>query len=91
MALSLGIQSGSQIQIGDSIMRVIEVARDGKLVHIEVTGKRFSVSDEERTEILDDVFVQVGIPTNWNTPLRSRLAFEAPRCITINRLGVMAA
>jgi hypothetical protein len=91
LALSLGVQAGSQIKIGLHILRVIEVLDDGKLVKIEVGDRRYMISDEERTEIATNVFVFCGISEGmgWDVPLKSKLAFEAPREIKIDRLGVV--
>jgi hypothetical protein len=86
--LSLGVQKDSRISIGPYVMRVIEVLGDGRLVSIEVADQRFMISEEERTEVLPEVFVFCGVPNTWNSSFRSRLAFEAPIAIRINRIEV---
>jgi len=80
MALSLGVSVGSRIFIGDDILRVIAMP-SATILEVSVKGKRFTVTDNERKEVLPDVFVSAGFG-DGNT---NRLVFEAPRRIPIHR------
>jgi sRNA-binding carbon storage regulator CsrA len=95
MALALGVRRGSKIKVGDIMLRVVSVEDGGKELKIEVGKTEFIISDEERTEILPDVFVSCGVYdnviTNWDMPegyseTHSRLTFEAPTSIPIHRI-----
>lgn len=92
MALSLGVQAGSNIKVGQWMLHVDEVLDNGLRVKVDVGGKKFFVSDDERVEVLKDVFVFCGVSAGmgWNMPYKSKLAFEAPTDILIHRAGVEA-
>jgi hypothetical protein len=85
MALSLEVLAGSEIKIGKSVLRVLEVIH-GTVVNVMVGDRKFVITEEERTEVLPEVFVSCGVKPGWNKDERSRLAFEAPIDIRINRL-----
>lgn len=88
MALSLGVRARCQIQVGEDLLRVIQVLSDGTKVLIEVMGgTRHLITEEERKEILPDVFVFCGGPIKDDMLRYSTLAFEAPRDVKITRLG----
>lgn len=85
VALSIGVGKGSRIKVGDSMLRVVEIV-PGVAISVQLDGnKTFMITDSERTEIMPGVFVQIGLNPK-NVDSGSRLAFEAPRSITINRV-----
>jgi sRNA-binding carbon storage regulator CsrA len=90
MSLSLGVRTGGQIKIGDDMLTVSSVARDGLTVRVNVRGREYQLSDEEKTEVLPDVYVFCGVSahTPWGLPFRSKLAFDAPRVIQIDRIQI---
>jgi sRNA-binding carbon storage regulator CsrA len=88
MALSLGVAAGSKIIIGDSLLKVLSI-EDGLTITLDVDGTRYVVNDQERTEILPNVFVSCGqtMPSRTGSSQKtSRLAIEAPRAIQIDRV-----
>lgn len=86
MALSLGISVGSKIRVGTSVVEVVSVMGTARVL-IKVEGKEFMITDCERTEILPNVFVSCGRNDDKQFLASfSRLAFEAPRSIEINRM-----
>lgn len=89
VALSLGVQAGSRIKVGLAVVKVIEILNNGLEVVLEAGGNRFVVNDEEKKEILPSVFVFCGISAwmYWDQPYKSKLAFDAPRSIAINRIN----
>jgi hypothetical protein len=96
MALSIGVHRGMRIKVGAEMLRVTDVQQEGREVRLEIGDRQYTISDKQRTEIAPSVFVFCGvydgIITNWTTDegdkvLHSRLAFEAPRAIRINRMG----
>jgi len=93
MSLSLGVRAGSQIEIGDDMLTVSGVTRDGLTVRVNVRGREYQINDEEKTEVLPGVYVFCGVSAhmNWDLPFRSKLAFDAPRVIQIDRVKAMAA
>jgi hypothetical protein len=86
MALSLGVKNGSQIKVGTTTLRVRKVSNNGKSILIQVVNRRFLVNDQDRTEILPDIFVFCGVTGDRAGERRSRIAFEAPRSIRIDRV-----
>lgn len=86
MALSLGVKTGSQMRIGSSILRVLEIKNYGRLISIEVGNRRFLIDDEKKTEILPAVFVFCGVTSDWCFERKSKIAFDAPRSIQIDRV-----
>jgi hypothetical protein len=87
MALSLGVKAGSQVRVGTSMLRVLKILAGGKSISIEVDDRYYLIGNQEKTEILPLVFVFCGIVGDWNSPLKSRLAFDAPRAVEIERIG----
>jgi hypothetical protein len=93
--LSLGVKAGSLIKFtppqGSTdipLLRVITVLDNGLRVKFEFDGQRYIVSDAERIELRPELFVSCGISpwNNWPLPSKSKLAFEAPTSLLINRL-----
>jgi AICAR transformylase/IMP cyclohydrolase PurH len=96
MALSIGVYRGMKIKVGSEMIRVADVQEDGRKVVLDVGTRQYTISENERVEIMPEVFVFCGvydgIITKWTTDegdtvVHSRLAFEAPRSIRINRMG----
>jgi hypothetical protein len=90
MALSLGVQAGSNILIGQDMLHVDEILSNGLKVLVDVGGRKFVISDDERIEVLKDVFVFCGVSAGmgWNMAHKSKLAIEAPLDILIDRLEI---
>lgn len=91
MALVIGVTKGSRIRVDDSMLTVLQIMSDSAvLLHIADGNldKEFLVTEEERTEVIEDVFVSLGRDHNSSGTNSSRLAFEAPLSIRINRLRV---
>lgn len=88
MALSLGVRKGSTIKVGGDVVTVTDVVKADE-VHVRVRETNFTVTDKERTQILPDVFVFCGSKDAFQKG-NSRLAFEAPRRIRIERLANVA-
>jgi len=84
MTLSIGVSPGSRIQIGASVLSVVDT-RHGTITARVGKGPEFLLTDLERTEVLPSVFVFVG-GHNGQSHGMHRLAFEAPREISINRI-----
>lgn len=59
-------------------------------IHLDVEGKKYVVTNATRTEILPNIFVQSGRDesayASHSTNQYTRLCFEAPRAVTINRV-----
>ena len=89
MALSLGVRKNQRIKIGESVLTVLEIVSSA-IVRISFGGKEYLVSDLERVKLGDEIYVQVGLSPTGATRY-TRLAFEAPRRIKINRLDVAHA
>lgn len=86
MALSLGVSVGSEITIGPvNRLKVLDII-GGTQVKIEVGGNQFLIDDQERQEVLPEVFVSCGLSAPTRGTHTSRLAFEAPRSIKIDRV-----
>lgn len=89
MALVLGCKLGSGIRIGtvDGTTMVTVSTIDPELeVQLEVTDRLFKITDQERTEIMPDVFVSLGSGSSTKGDRYCRLVFEAPRSIRIERV-----
>ncbi len=88
MALSVGARKGKKIRVGGttgSVVLVDEVYAPNR-VRLSVDDKTFLVTDAERTEILPQVFVSCGFDDKGKAGNQyTRLAFEAPRSIRIER------
>jgi hypothetical protein len=74
--LSIGVSTGSKIDVGDHLVEVVSVVKSGfkdtdpSLIVVRVDGgKEQIISDQMRTEILDEVFVSTGMGIN-NTGVR---------------------
>ena len=85
MALSIGVNRGSQIQIGKSMVRVIDI-RPGTVVVAVNNGPAVILSENESTELMPEVFAFVGLDSKESRFCDSRIAFEAPRRIAITRV-----
>lgn len=93
MPLSLGVKKGSKIKVDQSMVEVVDVVSLSE-IRINVSNgmlrqiKQHTITNEERTEILPEVFVSAGRDdgADHSTKGYTRLAFEAPRRIKINRV-----
>jgi 5-methylcytosine-specific restriction enzyme A len=91
LALSLGVRAGDKIFIGDHCLEVKTIqpptrANHGNVIIVAVDGRLIRVSDQTKTPILPEVHVFSGLGPNGNG---SRLAFEAPKHIRIERSPVV--
>jgi hypothetical protein len=85
MALSIGVHVGSRIKVGQKVLTVHEIIRpDAVSVSVD-DGPQFILSDQYSTEIAPEVRVFCGMARN-SEHQASRLAFEAPRSVKINRI-----
>jgi len=83
MALAIGVTKGTKIRIGNMMLKVIDIVA-GKCVRVAVdNGAPILVTDSERTPLAPNVFVSMGKSSSTSG---SRLAFEAPRAIPIERI-----
>lgn len=89
MALSLGVTKGSKVEItlADRV-EVIQVKSidSATQLMLVVEGKAVAINDKERVEILPQVFVSCGLSRPARGNRSTRLAFEAPLEIKINRV-----
>jgi hypothetical protein len=86
VALSIGINEGSKIRVGNKLL-VVQQIPDARHVHILYGREPFLITDEERTEVEPGVYIQCGVKAD--RPFQenfSRLAFEAPRAVGIHRI-----
>ena len=86
MALALGIKSGSLIQVGLDLLKVLSVK--GTTVEIQLErekGVGLTVSDKERQQVFPDVWVSSA--KSKRNDGQTRLVFEAPLSIQISRLN----
>jgi hypothetical protein len=86
LALSIGVTRGSRIRVGQSMVKVEEIVQDVAVTLSVDGGKKFMITDSERTQIIPEVFVQLGLNHRSSGTNSSRLAFEAPFSIKINRI-----
>lgn len=88
MALIIGVNKNSRILVGESTVEVRDILP--KVVTLYVYGenepREFLITDAERTEIVRDVFVSLGLNHRNMSTNSNRLAFEAPKSIKINRV-----
>jgi hypothetical protein len=85
MALSLGMDIGERLIIGESTLRVTDIVQ-GYIFTLDVDGKEYVVADKDRVQILPEVFVRSGLNRENIIAQRSgRLALEAPRTVSIRR------
>lgn len=83
MALSLGVRKGSRILIGAHCLEVKALIHPN-LVIVAIDGAEdIVISDQLKTEILPDVTVYSG---GGQSGSGNRLAFDAPREISIRRI-----
>lgn len=88
MPLSLGVKKGSKVTVGDAMVEVREIVSLSE-IHVSVNnGPAVVITNAERTEILPGVFLQAGRDegAGHSTKSYTRLAFDAPRSIPINRV-----
>lgn len=92
MGLSLGVREGSRIIIDQSELVVMSVSSTLCQVAIGASkgraGKigKFDIVATERVEILPGVFCQLGKVDEHGGQSYTRLVFEAPRSIAIERV-----
>ena len=85
MALSLGMDIGERLIIGESTLRVTDIAQ-GYIFTLDVDGKEYVVADRDRVQILPEVFARSGLNRENIISQRSgRLALEAPHSLSIRR------
>lgn len=83
MALVLSLRQGEDFYVEDERFIVVEIFGPSRFQLKDAeTGSIHEVTDEERVEILDDVFVSAGDRTQMGV---ARIAIEAPREIMILR------
>lgn len=89
MALSLGVTKGSKVEIALAdrvvLVKVTNIDSATQLT-LEVEGTAVTIDDKERVEILPQVFVSCGLSRPARGNRSTRLAFEAPLEIKINRV-----
>lgn len=91
MALSIGVTVGSRIQVGNDYVEVREVLTT-ELVSVTVNGDDpILIGNAEQTEIAPGVFLFCGVDLKVNgknlpDSHHSRLAFDAPLSVKINRV-----
>jgi hypothetical protein len=87
MALSLGVKRGARILIGGQLLIVKSILAANKIL-IQFGDKDALVTDLQRTELMPDAYVSAGQPDDGEDtpPVYTRLAFEAPRAIRIERI-----
>lgn len=83
MALSLGIKMGSVFIVGGKPVEVLSIG-PGQVATLKVAdGKVLKVTDKARVEAMPEVYVSLG--PSRDGMASHRLAFEAPRSISIVR------
>ena len=85
MALSLGVNEGTQITIDNLLLEVRKVFNSSDVL-IDVDGVPHRITDKQRTEVLRNVFVSCGLSGSNEKVFFTRLAFEAPYEIKIYRV-----
>ena len=90
MALSIGVSIGTKITIGNAILLVKDLIKQEAAMLQLNNRPPFMVTGDERTEIMPDVFVQVGLKNvqkrRFQETSAFRLAFEAPMSVKISRV-----
>lgn len=86
MALSIGVYRGLKIQVDNGPMLVIREIISQDKVRATFDGREILITDLERTKLMENVFVQVGLYNKSRGSQFTRLAFEAPRAIQIKRV-----
>ena len=83
MALSIGVSTGSRIDVAGHLVEVKSI-QDPNLIVITVDGGTpIVLQEQQRQEILPGVFVFSGVGEQGGA---NRIAFEAPQAIRISRL-----
>ena len=85
MGLSIGVQAGDHINIGDKTLVVQEVGPKLSVVVYD-GGKAQMVSEEERSMLAPEVYVSLG-KAKGHSSRHCRLVFEAPRSIRIGKVS----
>ena len=85
MSLSIGVQKGFRIKIGDEVIRAIEIDYGRSVMMIEVGPRTHRITDDAKVEILPSVFVRYGKNRDRLDVMATRLAFDAPRHVKISR------
>lgn len=70
---------------GGEVLEVLSI-ESKDLIHVRYKGVEYAVTDKERTRLEDNVFVSCGLSNGKGPDDYSRLAFEAPRSVRIERL-----
>jgi membrane protease subunit (stomatin/prohibitin family) len=86
MALSLGVQAGSRLKIGSTMLQVLKILDGGRAISIKVNDHTYEVGNQRKIEVLPSVFVFCGVVGGWSSPTKSKLALDAPRSIQIARV-----
>lgn len=86
MPLSLGVSTGDKLTVGPHDLSVKKVVNPTTIVISVDDGPEIIITEFERTQILRNVFVFAGVGANGNG---SRLAFDAPRNVSIHRAGMI--
>lgn len=77
MALVLAMQANRSFFVDDTEVKITEVR--STFAKVKVIGKMdqiFTLSESQRTELMPDVYAQLGISTGGNT---IKIAIEAPK------------
>lgn len=84
MALSIGVRKGSKIKVGECMLEVLALPETNQIT-VSFDGKQHTLTDEERILLAPDVYASVGKTDASLGVHYSRIAFEAPRRIRIER------
>jgi len=71
---------------GGDVLEVLEVVTTNA-IRVKYKEENFVVTDQERTKLDEEVFVSCGLWNGKGDPEYSRLAFEAPKSIRIERVA----
>lgn len=83
------MKKGQRIRIGGVHLLTVQEILAPNQVKVTFDGREILVTDLERAKLMDDVFVSCGLSMQkFGGPAAqySRLAFEAPRAVRIERL-----
>jgi hypothetical protein len=84
MALSIGVSKGTEIRVGEHTLKVLAIENRQRIT-VEFKGVEHHLTDQERVELMDNTFVCCGL-SKHDADQRPRLAFEAPRHVSIDKL-----
>lgn len=84
MALSIGAGAGDRIRVGEDILHVREV-HPSTIVICKNDDAPVLITEDAKVDIIRSVFIFKGI-SPASTKVSSRLAFEAPKSIRIERI-----